>query len=74
MAKTEGTGLRRRLVTLTLGIRPKDIARVTTAGTPAALAVKVTDILNGEGSLPPDEAARLGRLIGRRSTRLFAQR
>jgi antitoxin component HigA of HigAB toxin-antitoxin module len=68
---TQERGLRRRLVTMALGLRPKDLRSVTTGNSVGALSVKISEILNGRRALPRDEVQKLGRLVSKRARRLF---
>ncbi len=61
-------GIRRRLVTMGLGIRPLDVRQ-----TLEIHPVKVSAILSGRQPLRPDEGRKLARLVRARMKALFEE-
>ena len=60
-------GLRRRLVTLSLGLAPGDLPQTT-----GVHPVTISGVLNGSRRLQPAQAASVGKMIARRARELFA--
>ena len=59
-------GLRRRLVVMSLGLRPGDLRTALDVH-----PVKISSLLNGEGHLSPEESRRAARLFSAKARELF---
>jgi cyanate lyase len=60
-------GLRRRLLTVALGLTPADIKAAT-----GLHSVTVSNVLSGSARLRTEQAASVGKMIARRARELFA--
>jgi hypothetical protein len=59
-------GLRRRMVTMALGIKPRHLRSALTVP-----SYKVTAVLSGTERLRPEETGKLARVVSRRVKELF---